>query len=145
MTRRNTLASGTPFLFGWAAFMDPLNHPVTGGTIVSSEDRTWAMATHLSAFAGHVFPFAHIIVPLVVWLLKRETSAFVDDQGKESVNAQISFTIYFAVAGALAFLLIGIPLLVGLYVANFILVIVATIAAHDGKTYRYPFILRLVK
>ncbi len=113
--------------------------------VVSSEDRTWAMVTHLSAFAGHVFPFAHIIVPLVVWLLKRDTSAFVDDQGKESVNAQITFTIYFAAAAVLSFLLIGIPLLVALYVANLVLVIVAAIAAHDGKTYRYPFILRLVK
>ncbi len=55
---------------------------------------------HLSAFAGHVFPFAHIIAPLVVWLAKRETSAFVDEQGKEAVNAQITFTIYAFVAAA---------------------------------------------
>ena len=103
------------------------------------------MVAHLSAFAGHVFPFAHIIVPLVIWLMKRETSAFVNDQGKEAVNAQISFTIYAAVAGVLCFVLIGVPLLIGLYVANLILVIVASIAAYEGKSYRYPFILRLVK
>ena len=121
-------------------FIDPAGSPV-----VRSEDRTWAMVAHLSAFAGHIFPFAHIIAPLVVWLVRRETSAFVDDQGKEAVNAQISFTIYAAVAGVLCFVLIGVPLLIGLYIANFIFVIVAAIAAHEGKTYRYPFILRLVK
>ena len=124
--------------------MEPLVDSV-GAPAVSSEDRAWAVAVHLSAFAGHVFPFAHIIVPLVIWLLRRETSAFVNDQGKESVNAQITFTIYFAAAVVLCFLLIGIPLLAGLYLANLILVIVASVAAHEGKIYRYPFILRLVK
>ncbi len=112
---------------------------------LSKEDRDWAMIAHLGAFAGHVFPFAHILVPLAVWLFRRDTSAFVNDQGREAVNAQISVTIY-AIAGvALCFVLIGIPLLAALYVANFILVILAAIAASEGKTYRYPYILRLVK
>ena len=113
--------------------------------LVSKEDRTWAMVVHLSAFAGHIFPFAHIIAPLVVWLVRRETSAFVDEHGKEAVNAQITFTIYAAISVALCFVLIGIPLLGALYIANFILVIVAAVAANEGKTYRYPFIIRLVK
>ncbi len=124
--------------------MEPLIDPVAS-SVVSSEDRTWAMVVHLSAFAGHVFPFAHIIAPLVVWLVRRESSAFVNDQGKEAVNAQISVTIYAAVAGVLCFVLIGVPLLIGLYCANFVFVIVAAIAAYDGKTYRYPLIFRLVK
>lgn len=124
--------------------MEPLLDPIPG-SVVSSEDRTWGMVVHLSAFAGHLFPFAHIIAPLVVWLVRRDQSAFVNDQGKESVNAQISLTIYMAVAGVLCFVLIGIPLLAGLYLANLILVIVAGIAAYEGKTYRYPLILRLVK
>jgi uncharacterized Tic20 family protein len=113
--------------------------------VLSNDDRNWAMAVHLSAFAGHLFPFAHIIAPLVIWLLRRDTSAFVDDQGKESVNAQITFTIYAAIAVVLFFVVIGFPLFAGLYIANFVLVIIAAIAAHDGKVYRYPFILRLVK
>ena len=77
--------------------MEPLNDP-TGSFGVRPEDRTWAMAVHLSAFAGHIFPFAHIFVPLVIWLIRRDTSAFVNDQGREAVNAQITFTIYFAVS-----------------------------------------------
>ena len=103
------------------------------------------MIIHLSAFTGHLFPFAHVIAPLVIWLLKKDTSTFVDENGKEAVNAQISVTIYGLIAGALCFILIGFPLLFGLYIANFILVIVAGIAANDGKTYRYPLTLRLVK
>ena len=130
------------------------------------------MFVHLSAFAGHLFPFAHIIAPLVLWLVKRETSAFIDDQGKEAVNAQISVTLYMVIGIPLAVIIVGAPLLgflllthlvmilpavpfclglivllgiAGVYIANFVLVIVAAIAANEGRAYRYPFILRLVK
>ena len=124
--------------------MDPLPIPSISG-VPTKDERTWALVAHLSAFAGHVFPFAHIIAPLVVWLAKRETSAFVDEQGKEAVNAQITFTIYAFACGVLFFVLIGIPLLIGLYIANVVFVIVAAIRANDGLLYRYPCILRLVK
>ena len=124
---------------------DPLLPTPTLPLALTKEDRTWGMVVHLSAFAGHVFPFAHIIVPLAIWLTKRETSAFVDDQGKEAVNAQVSVTLYAIGAVILCFLLIGLPLLAGLYVANVVLVIIAALAANDGKAYRYPFILRLIK
>ena len=125
--------------------MDPLPIPSIPGLSPSKDDRTWALVAHLSAFAGHVFPFAHIIAPLVVWLMKRETSAFVDQEGKEAVNAQITFTIYAFVCGVLCFVLIGFPLLLALYVANVVFVIIAAMRANEGRPYRYPFILRLVK
>ena len=124
--------------------MEPLPIPTTLGA-PSKDDRTWALVAHLSAFAGHVFPFAHIIAPLVVWLMKRETSAFVDEQGKEAVNAQITFTIYLIACVLLCFVLIGIPMLAGLYIANVVCVILAAIRVNDGLPYRYPYILRLVK
>lgn len=119
--------------------------PSAGSLLLTKEDRTWAMVSHLGAFAGHVFPLAHVIVPLIVWQMKKDSSAFVDDQGKESVNAQISFTIYMAVAVVLCFVVIGIPLAFGLWLANVILVIIASIAANEGRIYRYPFIIRFLK
>jgi uncharacterized Tic20 family protein len=109
------------------------------------KERTWAMLAHLSAFAGHFIPFGHIFGPLLVWLLKRDTSAFVDDQGKEALNAQISVTIYGFAALLLCVVLIGIPLLVALWVADIVFIIMATVATNEGKPYRYPFNLRLVK
>ena len=109
------------------------------------EERTFAMATHLAAFAGHLFPFAHIIGPLVVWMMKRDTSSFVNEQGKESVNAQITVTIYAVICIPFCFVLIGFVMLGVLYVAAIILVILAAMAAYEGRPYRYPMILRLVK
>lgn len=103
------------------------------------------MAAHLSAYAGHFFPFGHIIAPMVIWLIKRDSSAFVEDQAKEALNAQISVTIYAVVAAVLILIVIGLPLLFAIWLADVILVVVAAVNASDGKRYRYPLIMRLVK
>ena len=102
------------------------------------------MAAHLSAFAGHFIPFGHIFGPLIVWLVKRDSSEFVGDQAKEALNAQISFTIYAAIAAVLILVVIGLPLLLLIWLADIILVIVAAVSSNDGRRYRYPWILRLV-
>ena len=61
----------------------------------ASDERTWAMFCHLSGFLGYfvVVPFASIIGPLVVWLLKKDASAFVDAHGKEAINFQITMSM----------------------------------------------------
>ena len=102
------------------------------------------MAAHLSAFAGHFIPFGHIFGPLVIWLVKRDSSEFVGDQAKEALNAQISVTIYAAVAAVLILVVIGLPLLFLLWLIDIILVIIAAVTANDGRRYRYPLILRLI-
>ena len=76
----------------------------------NKEERLWAMTAHLSAFVGYFFPFGNILGPLVVWIAKRDTSEFVEDQARESLNAQISVTIYLAVAAVLFLIIIGIPI-----------------------------------
>lgn len=111
----------------------------------STEERTWAMAAHLSALAGHFIPFGHIFGPLIVWLIKRDAFEFVGDQAKEALNAQISFTIYFAISIALMPLLIGFVLFPLVWLADLIFIIVAAVSANDGTRYRYPMIMRLVK
>jgi uncharacterized protein len=111
----------------------------------SPVERTWAMAGHLSALAGHFVPFGHIFGPLIIWLIKRDESEFVGDQAKEALNAQISFTIYAAVAAVLILVLIGFALLFVIWLADLILIIVAAVSANEGKYYRYPLILRLIK
>ena len=49
---------------------------------LTDEDRTWGMLAHLGGFAGYLIPFGHILAPLLIWLLKKEKSAFIDDQGR---------------------------------------------------------------
>ena len=110
------------------------------------DERTWAMIAHLSAFATFVLPsFGQIVGPLVVWLVKRDTSPFVADQAKEALNFQITATIAFVVAGVLIFVLIGIPLLLLLGLAWLVLTVVAGVRANEGVRYRYPLTVRFVK
>jgi uncharacterized protein len=112
----------------------------------SDEERNWAVFCHLGGFVFYLLGFAlgHILVPLAIWLLKREASAFIDEHGREALNFQISVTLYAIVVGALCFVLVGfvlIPFLMGFHI---VLMIVASVRASQGEPYRYPFTIRLI-
>jgi uncharacterized Tic20 family protein len=123
----------------------PATAPVGVRVVTSREEAlNWAMACHLSALFGMVFPFGNLIGPLVVWLMKKDTIPQVDVHGKESLNFQISMTIYILVATLLAVLLIGIPILVILGVADVVLVVIASVETKKGIDYKYPLTIRLI-
>jgi hypothetical protein len=109
------------------------------------ESRMWAMIAHLSALSGFVIPFGNILGPLIVWLVKKEEMSFVDDQGKEALNFNISITIYGIISAILTVVLIGFVMLLILAVVWLVLAIMAGIKANEGTAYRYPLTLRLVK
>jgi uncharacterized protein len=112
----------------------------------SSDIRTWCVLCHAAALLGLFFHFlGHLLGPLIVWLVKRGDSPEVDAHGKESLNFQISMLIYDAIAAILCIVLIGIPILIALWVLNTVLVIIASIQASEGKLYRYPITIRLIK
>ena len=118
-------------------------HSQQGGP-ASQEERTWGMACHLSALAGLIFPFGNIIGPLVVWLMKKDEYSFVDDQGKESLNFQLSLLIYSIVIALPSLFLLFLPL-IALWGAGVVFAIIAGVAANEGRAYRYPLTLRLIK
>ena len=104
------------------------------------------MLCHASALVGFFVPWAgHILGPLIVWLAKRGDSPEIDQHGKESLNFQISMLIYNLIAGVLCLVLIGFVILGILHILNLVLVIVASIQASEGKLYRYPITIRLIK
>ena len=112
----------------------------------SSNIRMWTVLCHASALAGFFVPWAgHILGPLIVWLAKRGDAPEIDEHGKESLNFQISMLIYNLIAGVLCLVLIGFVILGILHILNLVLVIVASIQASEGKLYRYPITIRLIK
>lgn len=119
--------------------------PSSPAQALPQEDRILAMVCHLGAFGGYVFPLGNIIVPLVIWLIKKEESPFVDFHGKESLNFQISILIYTLVCVLLMLVLVGILLIIALLVFEVVVVIMASIAASNGQYYHYPLCIRLVK
>ncbi len=123
--------------------MTPTPSPGTD-TAPVGEERTFGMLCHLSAFATFVVPFGNILGPLVVWLVKREGSRFVDEQGKEALNFQISITIYAIVSALLVLVLVGIVFLIALAIFWLVSVIVASVRANEGRPYRYPLTIRFL-
>ncbi len=112
----------------------------------SSDVRMWNVLCHATALAGFFVPWAgHILGPLIVWLVKRNDSPEIDEHGKESLNFQISMLIYNVIAGVLCLVLIGFVILAILHILNLVLVIIASIQASEGKFYRYPLAIRLIK
>lgn len=118
--------------------------PATSGS-PSAEERQWGMFAHLSTLIGIIIPFGTLLGPLVVWLVKKDTMPFVDDQGKEALNFNITVFIALVVSGILTLVVIGLLLLVVVGIAWLVLSIMAALAANKGEAYRYPMTLRLIK
>jgi uncharacterized protein len=113
--------------------------PATSGIEPKPDERSMAMLAHLLGI------FTQFLGPLIIWLVKKDTSPFVDDQGKEALNWQITFIIGYIVSGMLTFVVIGCFLMPALFVCNIVFCILGAVAANKGERYRYPFALRLIR
>lgn len=118
--------------------------PPIAGT-ASAEERQWAMFAHLSALIGVVIPLGSVIAPLVIWQVKKNEMPFVDDQGKEALNFQITIALAAIVCLILFVVLIGMLLLPLLGIYWLVFTIMGGIKANNGETYRYPATIRLIK
>lgn len=137
----------------------PPHEPVAPapGNGIAQEQRQWAMFAHLSALLGGLltggwaFSIGCFIGPLIIWLIKKDTMPFVDDQGKEALNFNITvagvlFVLY--LFGMFTFgigFVIALPLMLIVAVAALVFIIIAAIKSNDGVAYRYPIALRLIK
>ncbi len=119
----------------------------------TQEIRTYAALIHLSPIIGSLVSggLLNFLLPLILWLIRRNEHVFIDETGKEVVNFQISLLIYYVVGIALAIATLGlgliilIPLWLILSVLTIIFAVIGAIQASDGKIYRYPLNLRLIK
>ena len=136
---------------------------------------TNAFLIHISAFAGFVFPFGQIITPLIAWQTLKNRSPFLDEQGKEAINFNLSYTLY-AFILSIAFIplffrsffssfnnfnnfqlnldlstnnlfsIMGLgSISVILYLVGISLIIIAALKAKEGESYKYPFTIKFIK
>jgi uncharacterized Tic20 family protein len=119
--------------------------PLPSITSPSAEEKQWALFAHLSALAGFVIPFGSIIGPLVIWLIKKDTMPFVNSQGKEALNFNLTVAIAVIVSWILVFVLIGFFLLAAVVIVWLVFVVIATINASNGVAYRYPMSIRMIQ
>lgn len=131
----------------------PAGGPPPPSSVLTSEERGWGVAAHLSAFVGAWILLA-FIGPLVVWLVGRERHPFVDHHAKEALNFNLTMLLIGAVGfvvgfvGAVATLGLGLiviaPVALALFLVWVIFPIVAAVKAWDGEGYRYPLTIRFV-
>ncbi len=117
-------------------------------------ERKWAVVDHLSALIGFLgVPFGNVLGPLVIWWLKKDDLPFVNEQGKESLNFNLSVTLYGMGLGLLGFALLSLGgtgwFLGGLYAVLFLFwlvsIVVATVEAHYGHHFHYPLAIHFFK
>jgi uncharacterized Tic20 family protein len=109
------------------------------------EVRQWAMFCHLSALLGIWIPFGTLIGPLILWQMKREMDPFIDAQGKEALNFQITVAIATGISILLMVVVVGFFLIGLVAIGAVVLTIIAGVKANEGFPYRYPFTWRLIK
>ncbi|WKK66962.1 DUF4870 domain-containing protein [Lutimonas zeaxanthinifaciens] len=126
-------------------------------------DHNNAFLLHLSAFFGYIFPFGAIVGPLVIWELNKRKSEFMDQNGKEAINFNLSYLLYTMILGlsivpfvlriALEdfqhldlFGIVSVGSLIGiLAIVKFVLIIVAALKANRGEVYKYPLTIKFIK
>jgi uncharacterized protein len=107
--------------------------------MIKSEERM------LAAILYVVSLFFPIIGPLVIWLLKKDESSFINYHGREYFNFFISYTVYSVISGILIFLIVGIFLLWILGIMALVFTIIAAVKAYEGNEYRFPLVFRVIK
>lgn len=116
--------------------------PSTSGVAPEAE-RGYLVIMHVSQFAGYLIPLAGIVVPLVLWLMKREDPE-IDRHGREIMNWIIFELIAVVICILLTFLIIGIPLLIVLGIAAIVFPILGAVQASSGGFFKYPMLFRVL-
>ena len=109
-------------------------------------ERKWGAAIHASAFAGMLFPLALALGPLLVWMLKKHESAYLEAQGKKAINFQLTILV-----AAFIFLLLAvlikpiISLVVVTVIGGLVFAIMAAVMVFKEGDFDYPFSLNIIK
>ncbi len=111
----------------------------------TKDERLWGMFCHASAFAGYVFPLGSIFGPLIVWLIKKDEMPFVDDQGREALNFQLTILLGLVISAVLLIVVVGFFFGAAVIIFQIVMIIVASFKANDGIKYRYPYTIRFIK
>jgi len=115
-------------------------------TAIPRDARKWAMLCHIIALVGLLGNgIGFVLGPLLVWMIKKEDHPFVDEQGKEAVNFQLTMMLLAIVCSFLILVVVGLFLLPIVIIVAVVFSVIGAIKANEGEHYRYPFALRLIK
>ena len=110
----------------------------------TADERLYATFLHLSLLAHIVLSGFAILVPVIMWIIKKDESPYIADHGREAINFQISLIIYSIIAAIFSIVLIGLPFLLLIPIYALICMVIAAVAANRGELYRYPMTIRFL-
>jgi uncharacterized protein len=105
---------------------------------------SYTMGLHLTGLAALV-GIPSIIGPLIMWLIKKDESDFIDRHGKSAVNFHLTMLIAAVISIILVFVIIGIFLLIAVGVLIVVFSIIAALKANNGEEYSYPLSIPFIK
>jgi uncharacterized Tic20 family protein len=110
---------------------------------IAPEDRTLAALTHLSGLSGYIVPLGGILVPILIWMTKKD-SPIIASIAKQAILLNVTVFILICTGVVLFFTVLLIPVVVigwvVLGLAAVALPIIGAIRANDGRYYRYPVV-----
>jgi len=118
---------------------------IGSGASADEQTRQWSMFLHLSMLAGFLVPFAGLILPIVIWQMKKRELPGIDVHGKNAANWIISAFMYGAACAILMLILIGIPLMIILGLLSIVFPIIAGVKANNGEVWKYPLAITFLK
>ena len=104
-----------------------------------SNDRLYVALMHLTQLVSW------ILIPLIMWVIAKDRSTFIDQNGKNVINFCLSYMIYIIAAALLSIMCIGIPILIALGIMLIVFVIIGTIKAANGEAWQYPLSIEFLK
>ena len=123
----------------------PPQLPATPTPLTSSEVNMWGLFVHLSQFCSYIIPLAGIVVPIILWQIKKDESELINEHGKNVVNWVVSEIIYMVISFILCFVIIGFVMLIVLVILAIIFPIIGAVKASNGETWHYPGAIRFLK
>ena len=111
---------------------------------IEKSEKEFGLLVYASSFAGYLIPLGSILGPLILWLMKREESRFVDQCGRNCLNFKISLFIYVVVSAVLVLVGIGVILLAALAILDLVCTVIGTVKASEGKVYKYPLTIKFL-
>jgi hypothetical protein len=119
--------------------------PETGAAGSDKDTNTWAMILHLSILSGLILPMAGLIVPIVIYVLKKDDLPGLRPHGHVVFNWMISAVIYAIISMILMIVGIGFLLLAALALVSLIFPIIGGVKASEGEVWPYPLSIKFFK
>jgi len=117
-----------------------------GRGMTARQEQVWACFCHLGAFLAFILPFSGMVLgPLVLWLLRRDASQFVNREGKKAVNFQLSVFVYLLMGLVLTWAYIGYAILTLLLCVDIVCVVAASLKANNGEDFQYPLTIQFIR